>query len=242
MSNRIVVEIAVQDGAGARTAVAAGADRVELCSALGVGGLTPSVGVLDRVCAEIGADRVNVLVRPRAGGFVYDDEEVDVVCRDIRAAVERGVGGVVVGALTPAGDLDRDVLRRWQDAAGETTVVFHRAIDASPIPDRVFDAVLDLRIARVLTSGGAPRSIDGIPQLGRYVARAGADLEVMAGGGVRPADIPALVEAGVPAVHLSARGRVSDGAPSGAGGGADEGYDVTDAAIARTAVAAARGA
>ncbi|MFT4282722.1 copper homeostasis protein CutC [Microbacterium sp.] len=242
MSNRIVVEIAVQDGAGARTAVAAGADRVELCSALGVGGLTPSVGVLDRVCAEIGADRVNVLVRPRAGGFVYDDEEVDVVCRDIRAAVERGVGGVVVGALTSAGDLDRDALRRWQDAAGETPVVFHRAIDASPVPDRVFDALLDLRIARVLTSGGAPRSIDGIPQLGRYVARAGADLEVMAGGGVRPADVTALVAAGVPAVHLSARGRMSDGAPSGPGGGADEGYDVTDAAIARAAVAAARGA
>lgn len=222
--------------------MAAGADRVELCSALGVGGLTPSAGVLDRVCAEIGAERVNVLVRPRAGGFVYDDDEVDVVRRDIRAAVERGVGGVVVGALTRAGDLDRDTLRRWRDAAGETVVVFHRAIDASPVPDRVFDALLDEGVARVLTSGGASRSVDGLARLGEYVARAGTDLEVMAGGGVRPADIAALVAVGVPAVHLSARGRVSDGAPSGPGGGADEGYDVTDGAVVEEAVAAARGA
>lgn len=242
MNTRTVVEIAVQDAAGARVAVAAGADRVELCSALEVGGLTASLGALERVCEAVGAAYVNVLVRPRPGGFVYTGEEVDVVCRDIRAAAARGVGGVVVGALTPAGDLDRDTVRRWIDAAGPTPVVFHRAIDASPDPDRVFDALVDERIARVLTSGSAVRSVDGIPRLQGYLARAGAGLEVMAGGGVRPDDIAALVAAGVASVHLSARRRASHGGPSGPGGGDGEGFDVTDPAIVEAAVAATRAA
>jgi copper homeostasis protein len=235
-----VVEIAVQDAAGARAAIAAGADRVELCQALSVGGLTPSVGLVEAVCEAIGGDRVNVLVRPRAGGFVYDRDEVAVVAADIRACVARGAGGVVVGALDADGRVDRGALRRWRDAAGDAALVFHRAIDASPRPDDVLDALIAEPVDRVLTSGGAARSIDGVDRLSEYVRRGGSAVEIMAGGGVAPAHIPAILRTGVAAVHLSARARAEALAPSGPGGG-EPGHDVTDAAVVAAAVAAARG-
>jgi copper homeostasis protein len=152
------VEIAVQDAAGARAALDAGADRLELCQALETGGLTPSLGILESVLAAVDPLLVNVLVRPRAGGFVYSAEEAAVVEADIRACVERGAGGVVVGALTRDGLLDRDAMRRWRDAAGTASVVFHRAIDASADPRAVFDSLMAEGVDRVLTSGGAVRS------------------------------------------------------------------------------------
>lgn len=231
------VEIAVQDPAGARTAIAAGAARLELCQALDSGGLTPSLATLEAVLTAVDPATVNVLVRPRGGGFTYSPEEVALVSADIRACVERGAGGVVVGALTAAGGLDVDTLRRWRDAAGTATLVFHRAVDAAADPSAVFDALVAEGVDRVLTSGGAARSIDGVEALAAFAARSG-NVEVMAGGGVQPADIPALFAAGVDAVHLSARSRAGHDAPSGPGGGS-AGHDVTDADIVAEAVAAA---
>ncbi|WP_203579721.1 copper homeostasis protein CutC [Microbacterium hibisci] len=237
MSAARPVEIAVQDPAGARAAMQAGAARLELCQALELGGITPSLGLLEAVLAAVPPAAVNVLVRPRGGGFVYSEEEVAVVAADIRACVDRGAGGVVVGALTASGDLDVEALRRWRDAAGSATLVFHRAVDAAADPSAVFDALVAEGVDRVLTSGGAARSIDGLDALARFAARSGA-VEVMAGGGVQPADIPALFAAGVNAVHLSARGRDGFDAPAGPGGGS-AGHDVTDATIVAEAVAAA---
>jgi copper homeostasis protein CutC len=237
MPARRPVEIAVQDPAGARAAIGAGAARLELCQALDVGGLTPSLAILEGVLAAVDPSTVNVLVRPRGGGFVYSPEEVALVAADIRACVDRGAGGVVVGALTQAGGLDVDALRRWRDAAGRATLVFHRAVDAAADPAEVFDALVAEGVDRVLTSGGSPRSIDGLAALAAFSARSGT-VEVMAGGGVQPSDIPALFAAGVDAVHLSARSRAGHDAPSGPGGGS-AGHDVTDPGIVAEAVAAA---
>lgn len=231
-----LLEIAVQDAAGARAASAAGADRLELCQALGLGGLTPSIALTDAVVAAVGGDRVNVLVRPRGGGFVYDEEDVALVAADIAAAVRAGAGGVVVGALTRTGDVDGEALGRWRDAAAGATLVFHRAIDATPDPLVVLGRLNALGVDRVLTSGGAARSIDGIAMLARLVAARGG-VEIMAGGGILPADIPAILTTGVGAVHLSARGRAGEDAPSGPGGGVS-GHDVTDAQQVAAAVAA----
>ncbi|WP_249353614.1 copper homeostasis protein CutC [Microbacterium sp. 2FI] len=233
------IEIAVQDATGARAALDAGADRLELCQALEAGGLTPSLGILESVLDAVDPLLVNVLVRPRPGGFVYSTEEVAVVEADIRACVERGAGGVVVGALARDGRLDRDAMRRWRDAAGDATIVFHRAIDASTDPRAVFDAVIAEGADRVLTSGGAARSFDGIALLSEFAAASAGRIEVMAGGGVTAADIPALFAAGVDAVHLSARRRSGTDAPSGPGGGAS-GHDVTSAELVAEAVRQAR--
>ena len=232
------LEIAVQDAAGAAVAIAAGADRVELCQALSSGGLTPSVGTIDAVLAAAGSgERVAVLVRARPGGFVYDDAEIGLVAADVREAVRRGVGGVVVGALRPDGTVDAEAMRRWIDVAGAAEVTFHRAIDTVADPVAAVDELAALGVHRVLTSGGAHRSIDGAEVLSAMARCAAGRMQIMVGGGVGVADIPGLVGTGVDAVHMSARRPASDPGISGPGGGID-GYDVTDAGI----VAAARAA
>lgn len=239
---RPALEIAVQDATGARVALDAGADRVELCQALAsTGGLTPSTATIDAVLAAAGdRHRVAVLVRPRPGGFVYDEDEVAIVSADISHALQRGAGAVVVGALTPEGGVDRRALDAWRTAAGDADVVFHRAIDTVPDPSALIDDLVECGVQRVLTSGGAARSIDGLENLAGIVAAASRRLQVMAGGGVRPEDIVALLDRGVDAVHLSARKPSGDGYPSGPGGGGP-GYDVTDEVVVSAASAALRG-
>lgn len=244
---RLAVEIAVQDAGGAGRAIAAGADRVELCGALGVGGLTPSAGAVEAaVAAAEDAGRpgaVHVLVRPRPGGFVYSAEEVRTASRDIELLRHRGVAGFVVGALDADGRIDRRALERWIDAADGAPLAFHRAIDASASPLDCLDALLGLPglpVGRVLTSGAATRSIDGAPVLRELVQRSDGRIEVMAGGGVAVAHIGALAGLGIDAVHLSARRPARGGGPSGPGGG-DDAFDETDATVVAAAVSAARG-
>lgn len=235
------VEIAVQDAAGVRAAIAGGADRVELCQALALGGLTPSAATIERAAEAAGSrDRLAVLVRPRGGGFVYDADEVALVAADIRHARARGAGAVVVGCLTPGRTVDPDALARWTDAADGAEVVFHRAIDAAADPVAAMDVLAGAGVRRVLTSGGASRTRDGLDVLRALVARSAGRVQVMAGGGVRVDDIPVILECGVDAVHLSARAPVGFIAPAGPGGGSDS-YETTDAGIVRTVVAAVRG-
>ncbi|NEN06757.1 copper homeostasis protein CutC [Diaminobutyricibacter tongyongensis] len=242
MGRRVAVEIAVQDPAGVRTALAAGADRIELCSALGVGGLTPSAGMIaTAVAAARAAGRpgfVHVLVRPRAGGFVYDDDEIGLTVADVIAARQAGASGVVVGALNASGGVDRGAMEALVAVAGPLEVTFHRALDVVEDPLATVETLIDLGVTRILTSGAAPRSIEGTETLAALVERASGRIQIMAGGGVSVADIARLAAAGVDAVHLSARSTVT-GPPSGPGGG-DSTYDVTDADIAEAAVAAVR--
>jgi copper homeostasis protein len=241
---RPAVEIAVQDVPGVRIALAEVADRIELCSALGLGGLTPSAGLLRAaVEAAEAASRpgfVHVLVRPRGGGFVYDEDELATTIADIRFARETGAAGVVIGALDDNGRIDLAAVERFVAAADGLAVTFHRALDIVSDPAAALDALAGRGVTRVLTSGSASRSIDGVGVLASLAERAAGRIQVMAGGGVRVEDIPALTAAGVDAVHLSARDSVQ-GAPSGPGGG-DAAYDITDPSVVRAAVAAARAA
>lgn len=243
--NQLQVEIAVQDVAGVRIALEEGAARVELCQALGLGGLTPSAGLIEAAVAASAAASapgfVHVLVRPRGGGFVYDADELDTVVRDIRLARSLGAGGVVVGALTENGALDEAAIAAFVVAADGIDVTVHRAVDASADPVASVLALAGHGVRRVLTSGGGVDCRTGLPALERMVAEVDGRLEIMSGGGVRVTDIADLAAVGVDAVHLSARGRDERGGPSGPGGGVD-GFDVTDAAIVRAAVAAARAA
>lgn len=246
--SRPVLEVAVQNLAGYRVAADAGAARIELCSALAAtGGVTPSAGMLAALMAERNARAasttrgktppgVHVLVRPRPGSFVYDTDELDVQVRDVHAAVEAGADGVVIGALTPAGAVDIAAVRALIAAAGGREVTFHRAVDAVDDPFAVLDVLAASGVTRVLTSGGAARSIDGVRRLAELVTHTGGAVQVMAGGGVRPVDIGALVAAGVDAVHLSAsRAVAGDGGP---GGGGTSGHTVTDPEVVAAAVAA----
>ncbi|PYI69131.1 copper homeostasis protein CutC [Arthrobacter livingstonensis] len=218
------LEIAVQDVAGTRAALAGGADRIELCSALAVGGLTPSAGTAE-ASVEAAARRdgfVHALVRSRPGGYVYDADEVDTMCRDIRVLKAAGVHGVVVGALTAGGEIDLATLARWVEAAGGLPVTFHRALDASRDPMGQLMRLAGTGVGRVLSSGGRARAIEGLDMLGAMRRGGPEGIEVMAGGGVRAEDIRALVGTGVDAVHLSARESYLDPHPAGPGGGAQE--------------------
>ncbi|GAA3223959.1 copper homeostasis protein CutC [Oerskovia jenensis] len=244
MAREVALEIAVQDTDGVRVAALVGAQRVELCAALGAtGGLTPSIGLVEAAVAaavEAAGDaapvEVHPLIRPRPGGFVFSAAELDVQVRDVRAAVTAGASGVVIGALTADGLVDADAVRALVAAADGREVTFHRAIDVVEDVTAALDLLAGLGVSRVLTSGGAPSSIDGVERLGQMARHVAGRVQVQAGGGVRPQDVEALVGAGVDAVHLSAKRTLSDDGGPGGGGGA--GYEVTDLDVARAARAA----
>lgn len=238
------VEIAVQDAAGVLVAATNGAHRVELCSGLGVGGLTPSAGLINSAVAV--SERppqgalpggVHVLVRPRAGGFKYEDTELATMAADVSRIAAYGASGVVVGALTTERQIDEAAMSLLVEAAGDLQVTFHRAFDVLADPVAGLEILMGLGVRRILSSGGAPRSIDGIRLFKDLVLAAAGRIELMAGGGVAVADIPALRNTGINAVHLSARTAGYAG-PAGPGGG-DNRYDITDAALVRAAVRAA---
>lgn len=235
----IQLEIAVQDVAGVQVALSGGADRVELCTGLEVGGLTPSSGAIEGAVEQArrldvrGA--VHVLIRPRAGGFDYGADDVAVMVRDIERARALGADGVVIGCLDAAGRVDEGVLGELVAASEGLEVTFHRALDAAPDPEGALEVLAAHGITRVLTSGGREHSILGVGMLRRLVAAAGG-IQVMAGGGVAVGDIASLVATGVAAVHLSARRAVRE-VFVGPGGGEAERF-VTDAAIVRAAAAA----
>lgn len=207
-SNSIQSALAAQEG---------GADRVELCSVLGCGGVTPSYGMIAQARKSL-TIKVNVLVRPREGNFVYDSREAAVVEEDIRACAALGVDGVVLGALTQEGTVDRLLMERWMRIAHGCglSVTFHRAIDESRDVMEALESVLELGCDCVLTSGGMPTAPQGAEMIRRMVQRAGDRLCIMPGAGVNPQNAAALAsETGVAFIHSSAR--KSRPAESGAG-------------------------
>ncbi|WP_154795951.1 copper homeostasis protein CutC [Occultella kanbiaonis] len=229
------LEIAITGVQGARAARDGGADRVELCSALELGGLTPSLGLVDAVAA-VGID-LHVLVRPRPGGFVFTATEVEVMVRDLEHLVDAGVAGVVIGALTPDRGIDRHAVKSLVRAAEGREVTFHRALDVVADARRALAELADLGVRRVLTSGGATRAVDGLDVLAALTQTAAGRIEVMAGGSVDPEHIPLLLEAGVDAVHLSARVHRDDAGAAGPGGGAAV-YSIADPEMIAHAAAA----
>ncbi|TCU50327.1 copper homeostasis protein CutC [Curtobacterium sp. PhB146] len=236
----VALEIAVTSPQGAVVARDGGADRVELCVGLELGGLTPSQALVETT-HETGIP-AHALVRCRPGGFVHTPDEVELMVREVRTVLRSGAAGVVVGALRPDGTLDEDALRRFVGAARSVSttaeVTLHRAIDHAVDPVAAAATLAALGFTRVLTSGGAPTAGAGAAMIARMVDAAGP-VQVMAGAGVTPADIRALVATGAAAVHLSAKRAAPDSAHAGVPmGGADDGsaHFVTDAEV----VAAAR--
>jgi copper homeostasis protein len=182
-------------------AEAAGAGRVELCASLVEGGITPSAGLIAAVVARVSIP-VAAIIRPRGGDFTYGADEVDVLLRDIALARDAGVSAIVTGALTPAGTVDVELMRRLVEAAGPVPVAFHRAFDLTPDLPAALNQLRELGVARILTSGGAQRALDGIAMLSRLVQLAGTGLTVLAGGGVRVDHVAELVAgSGVREVH-----------------------------------------
>lgn len=197
-----LLEICVDDVAGLNAAVAGGADRIELCSALGSGGLTPSRGFM-AVAAEVSIP-VYALIRPRAGDFIYSATEISVMEADIIAARQAGLAGVVIGATTADAKLDAAVIRRLVSAADGLDLTLHRAIDVVADMDAALDLAVALGFSRILTSGGARHAQEGLETLARLASRGAGRISIMPGGGVRPQNAACLLAVpGIRELHTS---------------------------------------
>jgi copper homeostasis protein len=199
----VLLEICIDDPASLDAAVAGGADRIELCAALELGGLTPSAAMLARAVAS--GVPVHAMIRPRAGGFVLDAGEAALMADEIGRMIAGGAAGVVVGALTDDGRLDRAALARFRAAARDAAIVLHRAIDLTPDPVAAVAEARALGFDAVLSSGGALTATEGAATLRRMVEAAGDGLVVIAGAGITFDNVGRLVaKTGVRAVHGSA--------------------------------------
>ena len=149
-----ILEVCVDSLASARQAIAAGADRLELCSALAVGGLTPYEALLRQIRRESDI-AIRCLMRHRAGDFLYTPEEREMLRMQILSLKEAGADGFVIGCLTPEGDLDREAMKPLIEACGDKGITLHRCIDVSRDPVQTYLDAGRLGIDTVLTSGGA---------------------------------------------------------------------------------------
>lgn len=204
---RILLETIVSSLDDARAAAAGGADRFELCSALALGGLTPSLGTLAAIKAELSVP-VMFMVRPREGGMAYSEADAAVMERDAALALEVGADGLVFGFLTNSGDVDVQQCARFLERAGRLAPgkqwVFHRAFDVVRDPERALEQLVDLGITRVLTSGRAERALEGLDEIRRTVEQAAGRIEVLPGAGIRAAHVAEVVrKTNVTQVHLS---------------------------------------
>jgi copper homeostasis protein len=201
-----LIEAAGDSLSTALAAARAGADRLELCADLAVGGLTPPTDLLDEVKARVTIP-VFVLIRSRPGDFIYGRIERAEMERAIDQACRLGADGLVLGALTPSGEIDAPALRRLVRRCGHRPVTFHRAFDALAPAARVAALSILARsgVRRVLTSGGAATAFDGRAAIAELVGRAPAGLGIVAAGGIRGESVVELVRATrVTEVHLAA--------------------------------------
>jgi len=181
-----------------------GANRVELCSALFLGGLTPSMGTIIEAKARLKIP-VMVMIRPRGGGFCYTDAEMAVMEQDARLAIERKADGVVFGILTEDGNIDIKRSQRIKVLAGGRQTVFHRAFDVTPDPFLALDQLIDLGFTRVLTSGQQDSVPEGLELIKKLIDHADGRIEILPGGGIKPYSVQAVIDqTGCDQIHLTA--------------------------------------
>lgn len=200
----ILLEICCGSFEDAWEAEQAGADRVELCSALFLGGLTPSAGTIIEAKTRLKIP-VIAMNRPRSGGFCYTPAEMAVMERDAEFAVAQGADGVVFGILHPDGTIDVDRCARIRKLIGDRQAVFHRAFDVTPDPFKALDQLADLGVTRILTSGQEDTVPEGADLIKRLVDYAGERIQVLPGGGIKLHNLRhVLAVTGCKQVHLAA--------------------------------------
>lgn len=233
-----ILEICAADIDSVQAAARGGASRIELCSALSEGGVTPSVGLI-RESKKIDSLLVHVLIRPRGGDFIYSPEEVACMETDVETAVMNGADGIVIGALNPDGTIDTDTCRRLISKAKGCNVTFHRAFDLCKDPESALEQIVSLGCTRILTSGQQASAEAGIPLLKRLVDLAGDRITILPGGGVSPDNAAKIIkETGCHELHASARGMTESrmsyrncGVAMGTPGSDEYSRKVTDPAI-----------
>jgi len=201
------VEVCIDNLESLHNAINGGATRIELCSSLALGGLTPSFGFMKKA-GQISTIPVYAMIRPRQGDFLYDQDDVDAMLLDIEAAAEAGLQGVVFGVLTADGDVDMPLAQQLADKAKlyDLGITFHRAIDQSSHWQQALENVIELGCERILTSGLASNVKQGIEVLKEMVALADGRVSIMAGAGLTADNVQEIVShTSVREVHLSGK-------------------------------------
>jgi len=211
MTTALQLEICAETLQACAAAREGGADRIELCSDLAEGGVTPSHGLIRRAMLESKLP-VHVMLRPRAGTFVYSAVEFEVICSDLEHAAQLGAAGVVCGILREDNTVDEERTAKLVKLAGPLEVTFHRAFDYAPDLAQALDSVIACGCRRVLTSGGKPSASEGEVTLAALVEQARGRIRIAAGGGITVQIAARLLARARLDLHTSLRRRlVSDG-------------------------------
>lgn len=187
-------------------AVKGGASRLELCTCLSEGGITPSLGLLRVVKQEV-AVPVFIMVRPRGGDFAYSEQEFEVMKEDLRLFKEDGnADGFVFGVLTPEGEVDSRRCSELIELAHPHPVTFHRAFDMTRDPFRALETIISLKMERILTSGQDSTALDGLPLIKELVERSHGRITIVPGGGITERNLERVLKgSGCVEFHCSAR-------------------------------------
>jgi len=195
----ITIEVCVDNIESLLTAQQSGADRIELCSALALGGLTANAGFVQK-SLDLATIPLYAIIRPRAGDFVYSEQEIDIMVSDIKFMKLLGIQGVVIGVLTPDGNIDEAALKRLMSASRDIGVTFHRAFDLCNDPKKALEILIDAGCERILTSGQQGTAQQGCDLIKELVIQADDRISIMPGAGVNPQN----------AAHIISRTQVSE--------------------------------
>ncbi|XP_072526607.1 copper homeostasis protein cutC homolog [Salminus brasiliensis] len=205
MSEGFLMEVCVDSVESAINAERGGAGRIELCSSLLEGGITPSIGLLQVVKENVQIP-VYVMIRPRGGDFLYTDREVEVMRRDIELMKIHRADGLVLGALTEDGRVDAELCMELLSVCRPLPVTFHRAFDMVHDPSVALETLVSLGFERILTSGCDSSALEGLPLIKRLVEQAKGRITIMPGGGITERNLQRILEgSGAQEFHCSAR-------------------------------------
>ena len=199
----MIVEICANSFESAMAAQSGGADRIELCTQLAVGGLTPSHHLIKKVVSKLSIP-IHVLIRPRKGNFCYSKEELNIMKNDIEFCKNIACSGVVSGVLQSDLTIDLIAIKQLVEAANGLDFTFHRAFDCVKNPLVSLENLIDLKIKRVLSSGLKPSAIEGISLLSDMNKMANQQIEIMPGSGINLGNVLQFKNKGFTSVHLSA--------------------------------------
>lgn len=206
--NKILLEICIDSIESAKAAIEGGADRLEVCSALELDGLTPTTDLIKEIQSI--SDIVQfVMIRPREGNFIYSDQEFELMKQQLNHVKELKVQGIVSGILTTDLRIDKQRTKELVDLASPLSFTFHRAFDEVMNQQEALDDLMELGIDTVLTSGGKPTAYEGITELKQLVDQAKSNITILAGSGINDLNVSEIItKTGVTQVHGSASEKV----------------------------------
>ena len=205
MGNKFLLECATDSVESALAAAKGGADRLELCANLIIGGTTPTLALYDEVRSHSDIP-LFILIRPRFGDFLYTDYEANVICREIKMFQKAGAEGVVIGSLNKDGSLNVEHMKRFIDSAKDMSITLHRAFDMCADPFATLKQARELGVNTILTSGQAPSSLEGIDLYEKLIEKANGEISILAGGGIKASTIEKLLkQTSLPAFHMSGK-------------------------------------